>query len=106
MFLTLNELYELRSKLRAARQRAIDTGHKEVSCHALHVDAEGKNYRLEFKPKGRKAVLEKYGHKVEVRDEKIFVQVPLGEHGIDYLAIDPITHKIVCTLCMEKKKGR
>jgi hypothetical protein len=79
----------LRDRLMAA------TGDPARHCPAPYLDG-GKPYRLEPKPKGRRAVLERYGHECEVKDGVLHVRVPLGPHGADHLGIDPVTGEVAC----------
>ena len=78
-----------------------DTLHKAYITNACAVPnlIDGKPYRLEPKPKGRFAVLKKYGHEPELIDGVLYARIPLGTHGADHLGIDPETGRIGCILC-------
>lgn len=64
-------------------------------CPAPYLDG-GRPYRLVPKPRGRRAVIEKYGHECEDVNGVLHVRVPLGTHGADHLGVDPATGRVAC----------
>jgi hypothetical protein len=99
MHLTLNQLAEAKKKLREARNREIDGPLQKHHCQVMHIDPATKQpFRLEPKPKGRKAIIEKHFEICYV-DGVLHAKIPLGAHGTDHLAIDPATGEIICALC-------
>src|SRR6185369_11389774 len=101
MILTMLQLKELRHKLHAAKQDAIDKNGGPFFCSESHTDANGEKFKLVAKPKAREHVLKKHGHETCKIGDTLHVKVPLGVHGTDHLGIDPETGKIVCTLCQK-----
>lgn len=99
MIITRSKAKEVSRRLHEART---DPAHQ---CKALHVGADGKDYRLVAKPRAHRHILERHGHKVESvvsvehGQEVLHVRVPLGAHDGDYLGYDLGTDKIVCLLC-------
>lgn len=93
MYLTQLNLKALNQSLQTAR-----TNHDEHGCQANYLQ-DGQPYRLEPKPKGRRHVLERAGFTCQDIGGVLHVQIPLGIHGTDNLAIDPATGEIVCLLC-------
>lgn len=96
---------------RTLHEARVDAAHQ---CPAPFLDEKtGKSYRLEPKPHGRVAVLQKHGHTVVTAEDQPWdtnaagvphVRVPLGTHGGDHLAYDAAAGKIVCTLCHQPPK--
>jgi hypothetical protein len=81
---------------RALRDRLMAAmGDPACHCPAPYLDG-GKPYRLVAKPRGRKHVLEKYGHVCEDAGGALHVRVPLGTHGADHLGVDPATGAVAC----------
>lgn len=99
MMLTALQVKQMSAKLHAAKQSAISGERVDLCCQVRHVGPDGKDYRLEPKPKARRYVLEKYGHEVVEVGGIPHVKLSLGVHGIDYLGIDPMTGEVACTLC-------
>lgn len=113
MLLTLHQLADFRRKLKGARHR--DAGEPgepggplpPAHCRVALTDAQGNARRWVPKPAARKPVGHRYpdGTTLEERDGQRGVWVPIGEHGTDYLAIDPETGDVCCGLCAAAKNG-
>lgn len=98
MFLTPLQLKEMRAKLHEAK--------RDQSQHcSAPIIKDGKDYRLEPKPKGDSARLRKQGFEVVHVDGKLHVKVPLGTHDADYLGINPESGEIVCLRCNGEQYG-
>lgn len=96
MFLTSIQLRELKAKLHEAR--------KDTSRHcSAPLLVDGKDHRLEQKPRGNADRLRQAGFDVVNVNGQLCVKVPNGTHGADYLGINPETGEIVCLLCKGEK---
>lgn len=82
---------------------------KSTALHAAYIDPayqcptpyleNGLPYRLEPKPRGNRARLERAGVEVEEIEGVLHARVPLGTHGADHLGMDPESGRIGCILC-------
>lgn len=66
-------------------------------CQSPHI-IDGKDYRLEPKPRGTQSRLESKGFVCETVDGLLHVRVPLGTHGADHLVVDE-DGSMRCRLC-------
>lgn len=103
MNLSLPQLKELVLELEKTRRDSV-VGQAHY-CREPIVGKDGKTYRLEAKPKGRKHILQKYGFEVVDKNGVLHVKIPHGVHGRAFLGIDPETKEVTCLACKEQNNG-
>jgi hypothetical protein len=100
MLLNREKLLELSGKLDEARVRAV--GDSPLRCDAPIKGDDGKDYRVEKKPKAKVGARVGSHEAKEGPDGVPEIHVPYGLHGRAYLAIDPDDGSIWCAACNKK----